>query len=124
MYILHRQRTMRVQRDGEKQSTREDRKEIARENERRTTRRNTDDNQSSVIIDRRTNDGGKSFFSFSSPLFTLITIIEILLSRSTHATKAKHKQNINFSVLLYVSITFILTSIYFHYRYLYCHHLI
>jgi hypothetical protein len=64
--------------------------------EQRRTRRNADDNQSSVIIDRRTNDGGKSFFSFSYSLFTLITIIEILLSRSTHATKAKHKQNINF----------------------------
>jgi hypothetical protein len=65
--------------------------------EQRRTRRNADDNQSSVIIDRRAGDGGKSFFSFSSsPLFTLTTIIEILLSRSMRASRAKHKQNINF----------------------------
>lgn len=41
-----------------------ERKEIARENERRTmsnSRQNADDNQSSVIIDRRAGDDGKSF---------------------------------------------------------------
>lgn len=46
-------------------------KEIARENERRTmsnSRQNADDNQSSVIIDRRAGDDGKSF----SLLFSLV----------------------------------------------------
>lgn len=85
MLMSHRWRTWREKRVDELQ-------EIARENERqrrRRTRQNADDNQSSVIIDRRAGDDGKSFFSFSLSflsLFIRTTIIEILLSRSAQAS--------------------------------------
>lgn len=70
------------------------------------------------MIGGRAGDGGKSFFSFSS-LFTLTTIIEILLSRSAHVSKTKLKQNIKFSFsqCMYVHVTFVLFLFCYHCQY-------